>query len=121
MIGKGFAWGTVATLIAVLGYGGISSGEKGCGTQDGIPAERVADYVHAVIESDRTFYTKHVVERMQSKGVVAASENRDWVPADQPLADQQTERAEDRLRARRAPGDLAAAQSSLHRSSHERV
>ena len=75
MISKGFAWGTVATLIAVLGYGGISSGEKGCGTQDGIPAEKVADYVHAVLQSDRTFYTTHVVERMQAKGVVVASEN----------------------------------------------
>ena len=75
MIRKAFAWGTAATLIAVLGYWGISSGEKGCGTQDGVPAEKVADYVHAVIESDRTVYTKHVVERMQAKGVVVASEN----------------------------------------------
>ncbi len=75
MIRKALAWGTVATLIAVLGYWGISSGEKGCGTQDGIPAEKVADFVHAVLQADRTFYTKHVVERMQAKGVVVASEN----------------------------------------------
>ena len=75
MIKKGFALGTAATLIAVLGYWGISSGEKGCGIQDGIPAEKVADFVHAVLEADRTFYTKHVVERMQAKGVVVASEN----------------------------------------------
>ncbi len=75
MIRKAFTWGTVATLIAVLGYSGISSGEKGCGTQDGVPAEKVADFVHAVLQADRTFYTKHVVERMQAKGVVVASEN----------------------------------------------
>jgi len=72
---KGFAWGIVVTVIVVLGYWGMSSGAKDSGTQGGIPAETVADYVHAVVQADRTFYTKHVVERMQAKGVVAASEN----------------------------------------------
>src|SRR5438270_2494486 len=42
----------------------------------GIPPETVADYLHAVIEADRTFYTIHVVERMQKKGKMVASE--DW-------------------------------------------
>ena len=37
--------------------------------------ETVADYVHAVIQADREIYTRHVVERMQSKGIVVASEN----------------------------------------------
>ena len=41
----------------------------------GILPATVADYVHAVIEADRAIYTKHVVDRMQEKGVVAASEN----------------------------------------------
>lgn len=40
-----------------------------------LPIETVADYIHAVIEADRDVYTKHVVERMQAKGVVVASEN----------------------------------------------
>lgn len=40
-----------------------------------LPIETVADYVHAVIEADRDVYTRHVVERMQAKGVVVASEN----------------------------------------------
>lgn len=40
-----------------------------------LPIETVADYVHAVIEADRDVYTRHVVERLQSKGVVVASEN----------------------------------------------
>ncbi len=44
-------------------------------TPPGIPPATVADYVHAVIEADRAIYTKHVVDRMQEKGVVAASEN----------------------------------------------
>jgi hypothetical protein len=41
----------------------------------GIPPETVADYIHAVIEADRTFYTIHVVERQQKQGGVVAAEN----------------------------------------------
>ncbi|NGZ09762.1 MAG: DUF3365 domain-containing protein [Nitrospira sp. LK70] len=37
--------------------------------------DQVADYIHAVIEADRDSYTRHVVERMQAKGIVVASEN----------------------------------------------
>ena len=66
------------TIIIVLGYrGGLlraqDSGQPA--TQAGIPAEKVADIVHAVIQADRTFYTVHVVERLQERGVVVASEN----------------------------------------------
>src|SRR2546422_3803134 len=79
MFRKGFAWGIGATFIVVLGYWGMSSGAKDSGTQPcsqgAIPAETVADHLHAVIQADRTFYTTHVVERMQAKGVVVASEN----------------------------------------------
>ncbi len=42
---------------------------------NGIPPETVTDYLHAVIESDRIFYTIHVVERLQKEGVVTAAEN----------------------------------------------
>ena len=72
MIRKGFVLGTLSILVVVFVYWGTSAGAKDCG---GIPAERVADMVHAVIESNRTFYTVHVVNRMQAKGVVVASEN----------------------------------------------
>ncbi len=41
----------------------------------GIPPETVTDYLHAVIEADRTFYTIHVVERMQKQGGAPAAEN----------------------------------------------
>ena len=41
----------------------------------GIPPEKVADYVHAVLEADRTIYTTHIVNRMQEKGIVAAAEH----------------------------------------------
>jgi len=40
-----------------------------------IPPETVTDYIHAVIEADRTFYTIHVVERMQKQGGSPAAEN----------------------------------------------
>ncbi len=42
---------------------------------DGISARTVGDYLHAVIESDRTFYAQHVVERMEAMLIVTASEN----------------------------------------------
>jgi len=41
----------------------------------GISPEKVADYVHAVLEADRTIYTTQVVNRMQGKGIVAATEH----------------------------------------------
>jgi len=40
-----------------------------------IPVRTAADYLHAVIQSDRTFYTQHVVERMEAMLIVTASEN----------------------------------------------
>ncbi len=62
----------------------ILSGPPGCGpaadqsSEAGlsIPAQMVTDYVHAVIEADRTFYTMQVVERLQKQGKIVASE--DW-------------------------------------------
>jgi hypothetical protein len=69
---KSLVLGITSLLLLAFVYLGISSGAKDCG---GIPAEKVADIVHAVIESHRSFYTVHVVERLQAKGVVVASEN----------------------------------------------
>lgn len=40
-----------------------------------ISPEKVADYVHAILEADRTIYTTHIVNRMQEKGIVAATEH----------------------------------------------
>jgi hypothetical protein len=34
----------------------------------GVPPETVANYIHAVIESHRAFYTIHVVERLEEQG-----------------------------------------------------
>jgi hypothetical protein len=69
-------WGAIALALVLVGAGlvvpGIATTES---PSVSLPVETVADYVHAVIEADRTFYTVHVVERLQSKGVVVASEN----------------------------------------------
>lgn len=70
-----FRAGTIALVIA--GTWGIASlllAKTGPGA-DGIPPEKVADYVHAVLEADRTIYTTHIVNRMQEKGIVSAAEN----------------------------------------------
>jgi hypothetical protein len=53
---------------------GISAASKDANPK-GIPPEAVADYVHSVIQADRTIYTTEVVERMQMRGIVFAAEN----------------------------------------------
>jgi hypothetical protein len=40
-----------------------------------VPATRVTDYLHAIIEADRMFYTVHIVERMQRTGSMTSSEH----------------------------------------------
>ncbi len=45
-------------------------------TLKGIAPEKVADYLHAIVEADRHVYTTHIVNRMQELGVVRARE--DW-------------------------------------------
>lgn len=69
-------WGAIALALVLVGtvliVPGIATAES---PSVSLPVETVADYVHAVIEADRTFYMVHVVERLQSKGVVVASEN----------------------------------------------
>ncbi|WP_455243882.1 Tll0287-like domain-containing protein [Petrachloros mirabilis] len=56
----------VSAFLPTLGSAGGSSG---------IPPETVADYLYSVIAADRTFYTIHVVERLQNEGTVVAAEN----------------------------------------------
>ena len=60
--------------LSVTGFAGSSIAATE-GTSFNLPVEKVADYLYALIEADREVYTKHVVERLQNKGVVVASEN----------------------------------------------
>ena len=68
-------WGTVGPIVWVIGYWGLSPDAKELSSKGTIPAEKVADYVHAVIEADRTIYTTQVVDRMQEKGITVAAEH----------------------------------------------
>ena len=65
----------VGGCVLLLGLWTLSFGGKTRGSSPSIPAEKVADYVHAVIEADRTIYTTRVVERMQEKGITRADEH----------------------------------------------
>jgi hypothetical protein len=65
----------VVGLLVGLSLGaGWSEAAEDEGTSQGIRPELVADYIHAVIEADRTLYTTHVVDRMQETGTVIATE-----------------------------------------------
>ena len=71
---KKLLWG-VLMLVLPLGGAAFPTGESRDDKSVSLPMEMVADYVHAVIEANREVYTKHVVERLQAKGVAVASEN----------------------------------------------
>jgi hypothetical protein len=61
---------TVVLCVSALNFRYVYASEE-----HGIPPGTVADYIHAVIESDRTFYSIHVVERLQKGGGSTAAEN----------------------------------------------
>ncbi|MDH5624794.1 MAG: DUF3365 domain-containing protein [Nitrospira sp.] len=64
------------TLLVAWCWGSASSPfAKNSPGAAGLPPEKVADYVHAVLEADRTIYTTHIVNRMQEKGIVSAAEH----------------------------------------------
>ena len=71
--GLGLAVGTISACL--LGQWVLSAASKEPDQLKCIPAETVANYVHSVIQADRTFYTTDIVERMQMRGIVVASEN----------------------------------------------
>ncbi len=55
---------------------GLSTSAAGGGEEPGhgLRYHTVADYIHDIIEADRTLYTTHVVDRMQETGTAIASE-----------------------------------------------
>ncbi|MEE9232772.1 MAG: DUF3365 domain-containing protein [Nitrospirales bacterium] len=66
----------LSVLLVGVGLGSLAMVSQASESEEhhGIAPERVADYVHAVIEADRTLYATHVVQRMQETGTVMASE-----------------------------------------------
>jgi hypothetical protein len=64
----------VGGMVALCMVGGCGTGVTGKESGGNVPVETVVDYIHSVLQSDRTFYTVHVVERMQRRGVIESSE-----------------------------------------------
>lgn len=65
---------TSAVILLALYMPDMADSEESSRSNRGIRPEIVADFIYAVIESDRTLYTTHVVDRMQETGTVIASE-----------------------------------------------
>ena len=77
MNGRGF-WiglGLGALSMGLLGQWGPAVAGKETNPSACIPAAAVADYLHSVIQADRTFYTTDIVERLQMRGSAFAAEN----------------------------------------------
>jgi len=74
---RGFCIGLVMGAIGmgVFGQWTSVSATKDATPLTCIPAMLVAEYIHNVIQADRTFYTTDVVERLQMRGIAFASEN----------------------------------------------
>ncbi len=66
--------GGLAMLVILLMLGMIGAAKDPASPPSLLP-ERVADYLHAIIEADRGFYTTQIVNRMQERGVVRATEH----------------------------------------------
>ena len=69
----GLAVGAIVTWVFVQLP--LAAGDKELDVPKCISAATVAEYLHSVIQADRTFYTTEIVERMQMRGIVVASEN----------------------------------------------
>ena len=73
---KSLMWmGALCVCMAFVNLADMSFGAKKPTAAHSISPETVADYVHAIIEADRTVYTTHIVKRMQEKGIVSAAEH----------------------------------------------
>lgn len=64
--------GGLSVVLCMLGIWG--TGHAGKESSGSVALETVVDYIHSVLEANRTFYTVHVVERIQKKGLIKSSE-----------------------------------------------
>ena len=67
-------------MCALVAYVGCSSDTREASVEACVAPKVVADYVHSIIEADRTLYASLIVERMQHHGKALASE--DWATKD---------------------------------------
>jgi hypothetical protein len=70
------AAGPILGGLCAIMLAGIAVELGQAGESVGIPPEVVAEYIHAVIQADRSIYSTHVVERLQDLKVTVPSE--DW-------------------------------------------
>src|SRR5262245_2832856 len=61
--------GLFAIIVASVAAEVAQAGETA-----GIPPELVAEYIHAVVQADRTIYSTHVVDRLQDLKIPVAVE-----------------------------------------------
>ena len=80
MIKTNLLWRTFFAGFALVASVSCSSETKEASVEACVAPKVVADYVHAIIEADRTLYASLVVERMQHHGKALASE--DWATKD---------------------------------------
>lgn len=65
----------VASMAIGLWWGTTAYSAKEEPKLSGIAPDKVASFVHAVLQADRTIYTKLIVNRLQEKGIVSAAEH----------------------------------------------
>lgn len=67
---------SILALAAIIGLLSSCGGKSETGSTGGISPQQMADALHAVMESDRTVYTRAVVNRLQNEEkVIKASEH----------------------------------------------
>lgn len=67
-------WGSLIVLMASVGSVSSLLAASDTLAKEVVAAELVAEFIHSVLEADRTLYTTHVVQRMQENDVVKADE-----------------------------------------------
>jgi hypothetical protein len=65
---------SLMVLITSVGLASSVQAESDIPRDNVVGAEQVAEFIHAIIEADRTLYTTHIVQRMQENDVVKADE-----------------------------------------------
>lgn len=65
----------IFALLGGIGYWTLFRVLKGPEGSVLIPPETVANYLHAVIEANRTVYATEIVDKLQEKGIVEAAEH----------------------------------------------
>jgi len=62
-------------LISGVWWGSSALSAKDRTGSSGIPPEKAAAYIYDVIKADRTLYTTEIVNRLQAKNIISASEH----------------------------------------------